>query len=104
MQRLARGRRRLLLPERVDQSIARDDTVRLHQEQREQRALLLPTQVERKPVRSHLERAEKTELVADPYDATAPIPPTKPDAGDSQPEAAPRRRRLATRCATTSDG
>ena len=104
LQRLARSRCRLLLPERVDQSIARDDAVRLQQEQREQRALLLPTQVEREPVRSHLERAEKTELVADPYDATAPIPPAKPDAGDSQAEAAPRRRRLATCCRTTSAG
>src|SRR5258706_10630933 len=70
LQRLAGGRRRLVPPQRVDQPLARDGAVRLEQEPREQRALLLPAQLERAPVVDHLERAEETEvhLTSVPHD------------------------------------
>src|SRR5437868_6823874 len=54
LQRFLRRRGRLLLPKRVDQTVAGHDAVRLQQEECQQRALLLPTKIERQPVRSHL--------------------------------------------------
>ena len=62
LQRLAGGRRRRVLPKRVDQALARDGAVRLEQEQREQRALLVAAELEHSPVVDNLEPAEEAEL------------------------------------------
>src|SRR5207253_2833221 len=77
LQRFLRRRGRLLLPKRVDQTVAGHDAVRLQQEECQQRALLLPTKIERQPVRSHLERAQEIELMTDPDDATPGIARTR---------------------------
>src|SRR5205807_1270488 len=59
------------------QTVAGHDAVRLQQEECQQRALLLPTKIEHQPVRSHLERAQETELMTDPDDATPGIARTR---------------------------
>src|ERR671923_957123 len=46
LQRLERGLGRLVFPERLDQAISRDDAVRVQEQHRQQRTLLLPTQLE----------------------------------------------------------
>ncbi len=65
LQSLVRRRRRLVVPQRVDQPVAGDDPVRLHQEQSQKRALLLPAEIERSSVRQDLERAQDPKLHAD---------------------------------------
>lgn len=47
LEALVCSRRRLLLPDRLDQPVARDDSVRLQQEHRQEDALLLSAQIER---------------------------------------------------------
>ena len=62
LKRLRRGVRRRLVPQRVDQAVARDDAVCLQQEESEESALLLSTEIDRVPVRAHLQRAEDLKL------------------------------------------
>ena len=50
------------LPERVDQTVRRDDLAGAQEQQREQRPLLARADLERLPVLRHLERAEDAEL------------------------------------------
>jgi hypothetical protein len=56
------GFRRLLTPELVDQAVARDDLVRPHEQDGEQRTLMRAADPEPAPVSEHLERAEDAEL------------------------------------------
>jgi hypothetical protein len=62
LQRLLRSVRRLVGPERLNQAIAGNNSVRLEQEHCQQDALLLPSQVKRTPVGEDLERAEDPKL------------------------------------------
>ena len=81
LERLLGRLRRLLLPERIDQAIARNDPVRLQQQNRQQDALLLPPKLDRLPVGKHLQRAQDSELQhpsgpsTDPLAAQAPAGP-----------------------------
>jgi hypothetical protein len=52
----------MLSPERVDQVIARDDAIRLEEQDGEQRASLLASERDRFSVAADRERAEETEL------------------------------------------
>jgi hypothetical protein len=66
LDRFRRRLRRLVLPDRVDQVVLRNDPVRLEKKQSEDSALFLPAEVERLPAREHLERTEDPELQAEP--------------------------------------
>jgi hypothetical protein len=55
---LRRGRRRISLPELVDQAIARDDLVRVQEQDRQQLTLSRAPQRYRPPSRADLERTE----------------------------------------------
>ena len=65
LQRLVDGRRRVLLPQRVDQPVSRDDAIGVEQQQGQQRALLEAAHLERPPIRVHLKRAEDADSIAD---------------------------------------
>jgi len=73
LQRLACSLGRVVLPQQVDEPIARDDAVWLQQQRCEQRPLLAPAQAQRAPVGADLERAQDAELHARP---TLRSPPT----------------------------
>jgi hypothetical protein len=62
LQRVGRGRRRPLAPERVDQAVARDDLVRAQEQAREQRRV--PPGAERDGALAvdNLQRSEDAEL------------------------------------------
>src|SRR5205823_3494343 len=62
LERLLGRLRRLLLPERIDQALARNDPVRFQQQGRQQDALLQPPKVDRLPVGKDLQRAQDLEL------------------------------------------
>jgi hypothetical protein len=54
--------RRLLLPQRIDQPVGRDDLVRVQEQNRQQRPLLGATNVDRPIPLEYLERPEDSEL------------------------------------------
>jgi len=56
------GFRRLLTPELVDQAVARDDLVRPHEQDGEQRTLMRAADPELAPISENFERAEDTEF------------------------------------------
>ena len=62
LQRLLRGRRRILAPHRIDEPVARHDFARLQEERREQRALLRSPEWERASVDEDRDRPEHPEL------------------------------------------
>jgi hypothetical protein len=82
-----RGLRRLLAPQLFDQPVGGDDLVGVQQEERQQCALLLPSEVERSVVVDHLEGAEQPKLHAMPFSR----PPGCAHANTaSQPHESPR--------------
>ena len=62
LKRLLRRLRRLVLPERLDQAVSRDDLVRMEKQESEERTLLGAADVEDLPVLDDLEWSEDTEL------------------------------------------
>ena len=66
LQRLVRGFGRIVLPQQVDQSSAGHDAIGLQQQRAQKSALLGGAQVERPPVRAHLEWTQDAELHARP--------------------------------------
>src|SRR6266536_4789025 len=62
VERRRRGLRRLFAPELLDQPVAGDDLVRVQQQEREERASLLSTELQGSTVIPHLEWAEQPEL------------------------------------------
>jgi hypothetical protein len=62
LERGDRGRRRLSAPERVDESVGRDDAARVEEEEREERALLRPAEREHAVAVDRFERTEDAEL------------------------------------------
>src|SRR5439155_7074411 len=57
-----RARRRALAPERVDQTLGRNDLAGVEKQQRKQAALLVATELDRASPYAHLDRAEHEEL------------------------------------------
>jgi hypothetical protein len=68
LDRLPRRARNALSPQLVDESLRRDDLVRVHQKQRQQCSFLRTAHNDRVPVAQHFERAQDPEL-------HTPLPP-----------------------------
>ena len=76
---LRRARRRLLVPELVDDPIDRDNLVRVQQEKREQGALLTPPERQLAIAVAHLERTEDPKV-----QFQAPVRSLEPNTGISR--------------------
>ena len=62
LERRRRGRGRIVLPQRLEETVGRDDPSRLEQQHREQRALLRAAELDRLSVSTGLERTEDGEF------------------------------------------